>query len=221
MTRRAVLTLLGFSIVGAQAVTAHFLRREPYLPSPHALVNLPVQMGRWEQSRDESLPSDQLEMLGPDDYVARQYHASGRVVPAGLFVAYYKTQLRSKNAHDPKVCLPGAGWTPTDSHLSRIPTATKGEWFPVNYYRIRRNDREQVVLYWFQTPQGVYTGEQELSFHRLYESLVSNRTDVALVRITVPIAPGQLRDAETGAYELAQEVHGRMLSYFPPTEKSD
>lgn len=203
----------------AQAISSRLLFREPFLPSPPPLRALPVQLGNWSETGEQSVEPAALEMLGPDDYLARLYDIRGTSDQAELFVAYYKSQLRAKQAHDPKVCLPGAGWNPTASRLVRIPLRG-GNSFPANYYRIKKEEQEEVVLYWFQSFSGVYTFEQQLRAHRVWDAIVDNRTDMALVRIIVPIAPKGLQSADADATQLAQAVYTQMLSYFPPTEKS-
>lgn len=219
MTRTAGLTLAAVSIFAGQTVSSHLLRRAPFLPSPPPLSNLPLELGGWSQTREEVVDRAALDMLGPDDFLARLYHARRGPEQAELFVAYYKTQLRAKNAHDPKVCLPGAGWSPTASHLTYV-SAGPGSTFPANYYRIKRGPSEQVVLYWFQTLKGVYTFEQQLQAHRVWDAVFDNRTDMALVRVTVPVGAQGVSAADASATQLAEIVYRQMLSYFPPTGKA-
>ena len=218
MNRNTLLLVSAIGIFVAQAISSKMLSREPFLPSPPPLVNLPMKLGSWLQVSDETVPPEALTMLGPDDYIARIYRTDQDPRQAELFVAYYKTQLRSKNAHDPKVCLPGAGWNPVASHLTRISTAHAT--IPVNYYRIKKSDQEQVVLYWFQTLRGVYTGEQQLKAHRVWDAIVDNRTDMALVRVIVPVTDAGIAAADASAAKLAQVVFTQMLSYFPLPEKA-
>jgi len=219
MNRKTVLIVVAIGIFVAQGVSSLMLRRDPFLPSPPPLINLPLRLGAWSQLTEEVVAPEALDMLGPDDYLARMYRTSSDPQDAELFVAYYKTQLGAKNAHDPKVSLPGAGWNPVDSHLTRVSVGAAGS-IPVNYYRIKKNEREQVVLYWFQTLRGVYTGEQQLKAHRVWDAIVDNRTDMALVRIIVPVSASGIPAADASATKLAQVVYTQMLSYFPPTEKA-
>ncbi len=214
MTRRTL--LLGFAVLllAAQSLASFLLHRDPILPTPPPLANIPVELGGWVETREESIAPEALDMLGPDDFMVRLYHRPGGAAPAEVFVAYYKTQLRAKNAHDPKVCLPGAGWNPTASHLSTV-SAGNGVTFPVNYFRITKEDTEQVVLYWFQTFKGVYTFEQQLQMHRVWDAVADNRTDMALVRVIVPVAGGDSSAADASAAQLAGVVYTQMLSYFP------
>jgi EpsI family protein len=207
-------------IFAIQLIASRVLRREPFLPSPPPLASMPPQLGNWVLREDEIVPDATLAVLGPDDYLARQYQVPGDREQAELFVAYYKTQLQSKNAHDPKVCLPGAGWNPIESRLEQVTLPRSGFSFPVNYYRIKKDENEQVVLYWFQTPNGVYTFEQQLRAHRVIDAILDNRTDMALVRISVPVNEQGVSAADASAVRLAKSVYASMLPYFPATEKT-
>jgi EpsI family protein len=184
------------------------------MPTPPPLASIPPRIGGWSQSASVSIPQDALDMLGPDDYVARLYQDSHSPTVAELFVAYYKTQLRAKNAHDPKVCLPGAGWNPTESHVEQVAVPGSRGRIPVNYYQVSKDADREVVLYWFQTFNGVYTFEQQLKAHRIWDAIVDNRTDMALVRIIVPVTNGS-QNATESATRLAQAMYTKMLEYFP------
>ena len=208
------------SILAMQAAASYCLHREPYLPSPPPLAALPFRVGEWTQLRDSSVEPDALLMLGPDDALVREYQLGGGRETASVFVAYYKTQLRRRNAHDPKVCLPGSGWNPTVSRVIEVPVSPPARSFPVNYYRIAREGSQSVVLYWFQTYNGVYTFEQQLRAHRLLDAVIDNRTDMALVRIIIPIGDAGVQTADARATDLAQLLYSQMLSYFPPKEKA-
>jgi hypothetical protein len=100
----------------------------------------------------------------------------------------------------------------------RMPAAA--EAFTVNYYRIAKDDREQVVVYCFQTHKGVYTFEQQPRFHRMLEAVFDNRTDMVLLRIVIPVDGSGVESAGARAVQLAQLIYPQMLSYFPPKEKT-
>jgi EpsI family protein len=219
MTRRNTLAVAVLAILGAQLLASRILRRDPFLPSTPPLADLPAHLGAWDRDAEEVIAPDALALLGPDDYLARRYQTQGGDERAELFVAYYRTQLQSKNAHDPKVCLPGSGWNPVESRLDRVPLPGSPYSFPVNYYRIKKEESEQVVVYWFQTPKGAYTFEQQLRAHRVLDAIIDNRTDMALVRIIVPVTEKGVSAANASAIRLAQSVYNSMLPYFPPTEK--
>lgn len=205
-------------IFAAQAVASAVLHRAPFLPSPPPLANIAPEVGGMSQVAEETIDPSVVDVLGPDDILARLYQLPGEGGQAELFVAYYKSQLREKQAHDPKVCLPGSGWNPIDSHLAWVPLPGSAKSFPVNYYRIKKEESEEVVLYWFQTPKGIYTFEQQLRFHRIVDAITDNRTDMALVRIVVPVTRTDgLAGANASAIRLAQAAYTQMVPYFPPT----
>ena len=215
MKRAWTMFCAGVCILTVQAISSHAVRRKPFLPSPPSLFLLPMQLGNWQQTQDTPLEPDVQQMLGPDDSLERQYRLAGSGKAADLFVAYYKTQLQAKNAHDPKVCLPGSGWNPRVSRLIQVAVPGQKNPLTVNYYRIAKQDSEAVVLYWFQTYKGVYTFEQQLKFHRMLDAITDNRTDMALVRVVVPVDADGAAAADALATQLAQLVYPQMLPYFP------
>jgi EpsI family protein len=220
MTLRSNILMAGaVFILTAQAISSYALHRDPFLPSPPSLVSFPLRLGDWTQIQDGTVEPEVRDLLGADDILVRQYRPGGGQGEAEVFVAYYKTQLRAKNAHDPKVCLPGAGWNARASHLAEI-TPVGSKPFLVNYYRIAKDENEAVVVYWFQTYNGVYTFEQQLRFHRMLDAILDNRTDMALVRIVVPIAYGGVAAADAAATQMAPLCYRQMLQYFPVKETS-
>jgi EpsI family protein len=224
MGRARILAAAGLAILATQAAATYALHRDPFLPSVQPLTALPPRLGDWIELRDLQIDPGSLDVLAPDDSLDREYQlATGprsRVNEASLFVAYYKTQLRAKNAHDPKVCLPGAGWNPTDSRVVKISAPESGRFFLANYYHILRGNEAAIMIYWFQTYKGVYTREQELSLHRVLDSMFDNRTDMALVRVVAPIGEDGADAAGAGATALAKAVYPQMLHYFPGKERS-
>jgi len=221
MTRKTkLLAIGGMVILAAQAIASYGLKRDPFLPSPPTLSVFPLRVNHWVALREVSIDPAALEMLGPDDTLSREYYAEDENSRAYLFVAYYKTQLRAKQAHDPKVCLPGNGWNPLASRLVSVPIASSRHSFPANYYRIRKENEEAIVIYWFQTHKDVYPLEQQLRVHRLLDAISENRTDMALVRIVVPVGSDGLGAAESRAIELSKSIYPVMLPYFPASPTS-
>jgi EpsI family protein len=220
MTRRSNVLMAGaIFILMAQTISSYALHREPFLPSPPSLVLFPFRLGNWTQIQDGTVEPEVRDQLGADDLLVREYQPAVGQAQAEVFVAYYKTQLRAKNVHDPKVCLPGAGWNAKASHLAEVaPAGSKP--FLVNYYRIAKGENEAVVVYWFQTFNGVYTFEQQLRFHRMLDTIFNNRTDMALVRIVVPIANGGVASADADAMQIAPLCYKQMLQYFPLKEST-
>lgn len=201
----------GIAVLAIQALLTFIYSRPEYLPSVAPLSNFPTAVGDWQRTQDGSLEPEVMEMLAPDDVLNREYNRGG--VPLNFFVAYYKSQHRVKGAHDPKVCLPGSGWNPTSSKIIRIPVKD-GESIPANYYVVAKGASQAVIIYWFQTHDTVFTKEQSLKLDRLFKTVKDNRTDMALVRVVVPVFEGDLPAATSLGMTFAEAAYPYMQAHF-------
>src|SRR6476659_6218391 len=152
MTKARVLLAGGLAILLLQGVVTLALSRSEYLPSPPPLTSLPETAEAWSHRGETEIDEESIKMLGPDDYISRTYASSEGQI--NLFVAYYKTRHRARNAHDPKVCLPGSGWNPLESRVIDIPVRESAAPVSANYYLIEKNNVQAVVVYWYQTYKG-------------------------------------------------------------------
>src|SRR5258705_13083938 len=100
MKRSHFLLAAGLLILAAQNVASYYLSHESFLPSPPPLMIFPIRLDKWVQVHDWAIEPEVLKLLSPDDSLNREYQLAEPSVRAALFVAYYKTQLRAKNAHD-------------------------------------------------------------------------------------------------------------------------
>lgn len=215
MTRRVGIIGAAVLLLSAQAALTRWFSRPEFLPSPGPMnENIPVTIGQWDRFQDGVLDQEAYEVLAPDDVLNRTYrHAD---TDLSLFIAYYKTQLRAKNAHDPKVCLPGAGWNPLVSKQIPIAVAGSAEPVQVNYYVISKNGEKAVVLYWFQNHKAAYVTDQELKFSRVLDNILENRTDMALVRIVISATKPGIEAATAQATEFASVLYPSLWKQFPP-----
>ena len=213
LTQRKTL-LIGFLILAGQAAISLLLIREEYLPSPPPLSAFSDRIGSWQTTTNVDIDIESYQALSPDDVLNRVYTREDKVSSASMFIGYYKTQHRAKNAHDPKVCLPGGGWTP-EVNTERSIRLPSGGLASVNYYVISKGGVRNVVIYWFQTHKGPKVGEQGLRLQRVMDTWRENRTDMALVRIVVPVAGAQLEKATGFAVELAESSYPEILKQFP------
>jgi EpsI family protein len=214
MSSRTIL-IGAVGILSIQALLTYGLARVEHLPSPPPLALFPRAFGEWTSARDVPVDPVQLAMLAPDDVLNRDYLRGGESPDISLFIAYYRSQHSLGGAHDPKVCLPGSGWTPQASEVWRIEAEGSAAPIPVNYYLISRNRQQAVVLYWFQTHRGVTPSEQWLRLKRVWQTLADHRTDMALIRIVAPVE-GELREASDRAVRFAALVFPALRRQFPP-----
>ena len=210
------LALGGLGILALQGVLMLALSRAEYLPSPPPLIDFPSSFGEWQSVRDIDMEPQVLEMLTPDDVLNRDYINGENTATLSLFVAYYKTQHKAGQAHDPKVCLPGSGWNPIISKTVEIPASDSNTSFPANYYVIEKDPHKALVIYWYQSYNRIVAQQQFLKLDRVIDTVKGHRTDMALVRIVVPIEAGDLAGATDRATRFAQSISPLLGRQFPP-----
>lgn len=177
----------------ALLVTAIFLvarGRNEVFPPRQPLSALPHQLTDWT-SRDFTIPQDQLDVLGPGDFLLRDYQNNAVFQPPiGLFIAYFPSQRAGDTIHSPKNCLPGAGWAPVET--SRIQVSLPGQAsFPANRYVIAKGPDRQLVLYWYLAHGRAVASEYWAKYYLVADSIKMNRSDGSLVRLSTPIPRGE------------------------------
>jgi EpsI family protein len=175
-------------LVGATVMMQHASRAEqvqerlPFSAFPLAIAE------QWE-GRELDLERDVLDVLRVDDYMLRVYVPVGEPlpsrIPVWLYIGYYKSQRTGATYHSPLNCLPGSGW----SIVSRDEVMLKDR--PVNRVVIQKGLERQLVLYWYQDRGRVITSEYWAKAYLLWDAITQNRTDGALVRVSVPILASQ------------------------------
>jgi EpsI family protein len=211
MRRSTIIPAVSALLLTLQAILTYGLPSREIIPSAPPLASIPSRISDWIQLRENDIDPKVQEMLGPDDILDRAYSQDSNT--AQIFVAYYKTQRRSRNAHDPRVCLPGAGWVAEESRVVSIPGQGA---FEANYYRVSKGGNRSVVIYWYQTHDNTYGGDQSLKTGRLLSNLLHHRTDVAFVRVVVPVQSADPQKESARALALAGALKPELNRFFPP-----
>lgn len=168
------------------AVSLQFHGRAEYFPPRASLSSLPSQISGWAGA-DEPLDPQTLEILGPGEFLVREYaNASQPQPPINLYVAYFPSQKAGDTIHSPNHCLPGAGWVPTSREIVRLPRAD-GSSFPVNRYVVAKGGERQLVLYWFQAHGRAVASEYWAKYYLVADAIHMNRSDGGLVRLMTPM----------------------------------
>ena len=76
------------------------------------------------------------------------------------------------------------------SHVDLPGVAFDGRPVRVNRAIIQLGDSRQLVYYFFKQRHRVVTNEYLVKWYLFWDSITRNRTDGALVRLIMPIAPG-------------------------------
>jgi EpsI family protein len=191
------------------------LRAEP-TPIREPLSVLPLEIDGWRGAVEPDFPADLVSQLGVDEYILRAYTDEDAIV--GLYVGFYASQRQGDTVHSPLNCLPGAGWVPVEQErtavrVRRAPTGP-ARTIEVNRFVIQKGLDRQMVFYWYQSRDRVVASEYWGKVYTVLDAMRYNRTDAALVRVTVPIG------SEEGARGRAGEAGVRFVqAVFPHLSK--
>ena len=198
--------LLVFQLSASRMLNFH----ERILATP-GLHQIPLELGSWRASAEQSLDPAVENYLKPDDYILRDY-AGG--TPINLFVAYFKSLEKTYGPHAPRICLPGAGWLETSSKISYLAVPGRVQGIPVNELTYEKQDSRILVLYWYQDDRNVWAEEFWAKLRLLPDLIRYHRSDVSLVRLVAPIhgptPDPELRDSSA----LAKLVYSDLSQRF-------
>ena len=204
--------LLSVVLLGGTALVLQARNGTEVIPQRPPLSSFPRTVDGWTSS-DLEITQDELSVLGPGDFLLRDFHTNQSNV--FLFIAYFPSQRAGDTIHSPKNCLPGAGWTPVQAN--RITVDVPGHApFQANRYLIAKNDERQLVLYWYLAHDRAVASEYAAKFYLVADSIRMRRTDGSLVRLSMPIAPGQSIDsAQQVLLAWAEKVVPLLNTYIP------
>jgi EpsI family protein len=183
--------------------------------SPHSsLSGFPLALGAWH-GKDLPISADVLEVLGPGDFLFRDYFNLSEPQTSNLFVAFFPSQRKGDTIHSPKNCLPGAGWIPVESARIWI-DGPGGHKIEVNRFLIEKGSDRAVVLYWYQSHGHVTPSEYRAKYQLIADSIAMNRSDGSLIRITTFLRHGEsIQQGESRAVAFANLALPLLDSYIP------
>ncbi|RMH35333.1 MAG: EpsI family protein [Nitrospirae bacterium] len=135
------------------------------------------------------------------------------IQPVWLYVGYYQSQRTGVTYHSPKNCLPGAGWQIIDSRPLTIPVPD-GRTITINNVLIQKGLDRQVILYWYHDRGRVIANEYWAKAYLIWDAITRNRTDGALVRISIPVVTTPESAVSVGVSFL-QDLWPVLLRYMP------
>jgi EpsI family protein len=178
------------------------------------LRDIPTTIGAWTRLQEGVVDAETEALLKADDTLSRSYFNTSNRQVADLFVAFFKTQRAGAMPHSPKICLPAAGWIPTESSVMPIAIPGMAEPISVNRYVIARGDEKSLVLYWYQTPRRVIANEYTAKFYTIVDGVRYHRSDTSLIRIVVPIMTTEAA-AEASAVQFTQTIFTLIRHFLP------
>lgn len=164
-------------------------------PPRSSFDSFPMQLGGWQGTR-HYLSQEILDALWSDDYVSVSFVRpdSGNVIH--LLIPYYSYQGTRHTAHAPQSCLLGSGWAVLRTRERTFPVA--GQNLPVTTLELQKGQERMLSGFFFLGRGRVITSPWRNKLYLLLDSFTKRRTDGALVRAEMVVAPGQPLDA---AYE--------------------
>ncbi|WP_025899935.1 VPLPA-CTERM-specific exosortase XrtD [Sneathiella glossodoripedis] len=190
-----------------------FLRSiDPVIPERATFASFPLKINGMIAEEDQ-IPGIEQEILQMSDYFLGHYREED-LAPISLFIGYYEQQSAGQTPHSPRVCIPSGGWKITD--LTTIELNNQGTPVPVNRVMIGKGEQRLLVYYWFQQRGKYIANEYMAKFNLLVGGLVSNRTDGALVRLTMPVTTEMSEVvADQRLSEFATELFEVLPRYVP------
>ncbi len=185
------------------------------IPRHDPLSSLSSQIDGWAGT-DEDLDPQTLKILGPGEFLVRDYENASQPQPwINLYIAYFPSQKAGDTIHSPNHCLPGAGWIPISRERIEL-MRPDGSSMPVNRYVVTKTGERQLVLYWFQAHGRVVASEWSAKYYLIADSIRLNRSDGGMVRLMTPM----LRDespaaAEARIMKLGSQLLPLLDSYIP------
>lgn len=179
-----------------------------------ALASFPLALQNWAGA-DVPIPEEILKTLRPGEFLQRTYrNQSGGGAYVDLYVAYLQNQ-HALFRHLPQDCLEGSGWTAVESDTTTL--ALPGEApFPANRYLIAKGDDRQVVLFWYSARGRRVAREDWMNAYLVFDSLLFNRSDNALIRMNTELQPGEKpEEAERRLLSFAGLVSPLLKNYIP------
>jgi len=203
------------SLLAGTAVLLHARNSSEIIPPRQPLASFPLSLDGWESGGDIPLTQDVRDVLGPGDFLLRDYQDQASGSNVDLFIAYFPSQRAGDSIHSPKNCLPGAGRVPVQA--DRINVAVPGHVpFPANRYLIAKGEDRRLVLYWYWAHDRAVASEYAAKFYLVTDSIRERRSDGSLIRVTTGLAPGESLDSgQRRLLAFAGNVVPLVNSYVP------
>lgn len=185
------------------------------IPAREPLASFPREIAGWSSPGDIALTQDVLDVLGPGDFLLREYKNQANASGVGLFIAYFPTQRTGDTIHSPKNCLPGAGWSPVSADRITLNLAGRVP-FQANRYLIAKGEQQQLVLYWYWAHDRAVASEYWAKFYLIADSIRLRRSDGSLIRVTTVVSAGESIDsAQQRVLAFAGNLPSLINNYVP------
>ena len=185
-TRWGLLAGAGLILV-VQAGASRMLKIDEQKIGIPGLHGIPLQLGPWQASAEDSMEPEIAAYLKPDEYILRDYVDAQNGANVSLFVAFFKSLQNTYGPHSPKICLPASGWLTTSEKVTTIGVPGRPQGIPVNQFTMEKSGQRILVLYWYQNDRDAWAEEYHAKLRLLPDLIRYRRSDVSLVRLVAPL----------------------------------
>jgi EpsI family protein len=225
--------LLGVAVVGSAVAVWQAGRVVPGVEPDAPIADITLQIGHWSGT-DDRTQDWVMQALGCDQAVHRIYRD-----PAGqqvhCWVLHWSAAAAVKDyIHHPDVCWPKQGWTPIGQARMAMSVPPAGTSVEMTVRRFERGGVRQMIVYWAQDGNRVWTAEEEERAHtswptqrwvldRLLSRQAVERTPRLVVLVGADVWDGggyAERAATDFARELAAELY-RVCPWARPAGNSE
>ncbi len=207
---RVLTALLVVQLAGGFAIS-----RKEAVPLAQPLDTFPRQLGTWTMAREGVVEKEVMDVLRADDVLTRTYLEENTQTGANLFVAFFRSQRTGQAPHSPKNCLPGSGWTPSQSDIVTISVPGQADAVEANRYVVAKGEDKSLVLYWYQSRGRTVASEYRAKIYLVRDAIRYNRTDTALVRVVVPVVQDDIAGATKTAETFVQSFFTPLRHHLP------
>ncbi|HEY1338365.1 MAG TPA: EpsI family protein [Bryobacteraceae bacterium] len=207
-------SLLVPAILVVQAALALWAGSGEYLPPAPDFDHFPAEFGGWKRVAGNADLAYVIGLLHSDRTMGWTYAQASTNATAHLFSAWFQSQRNSAaQPHSPQVCLPGNGWTMDTP--SEIRVSTPAGVLPITRLIASKGAQRSLVWYWYETARRSVAGEWESKLWLAADVWREKRSDIAIVRVVVPMSPGNENEATKTATEFTRAVYPLMRRTLP------
>lgn len=202
----------GIGILGATAAVHWGINikrdRAAMMDERYANLDLPEQIGYYRKVGEDIPPSEEVEAALETSSILMRHYLAPNGLRVYLTLVYAGQKRRS--LHFPEVCLVGQGW-----EVEQAYTAPVGIEFRGKRMVIFRGKRKEAVLYWLKTGDRFTSSAFLNNLYWAREQLVFGTPTSAMVKLSMPILPGQdAEDAFTVLDDFATRLGPILLEYI-------
>ncbi len=196
--RQIVLTLILCFLFTSSGWALKMLPSARNLPERTSFSSFPMQIGQWQGKR-HYISKEILDQLWADDYVSAIYIRPGLPNYINLLIPFYEYQGTRHTAHAPESCMIGSGWALFKTSERLINMNPHGKIKIMTMTWEKENSKLLGSYFFFQRGR-VITSPWMNKFCLMWDAILKQRTDGALVRVEMTVVPQQSMDEAYRVY---------------------